>query len=202
VVTDEDRRRAVMYDSKREREQLKVSAQSIEDFLHSLELVVDIAPASEATLPRVQQLIQRTNQFNLTTRRYEAAELAAMSRDPDWRIYTARARDKFGDHGLVATALAHAEGPRWRIDSFLMSCRVIGYGVETALLAALSEDARAAGASTLLGEFVPTKKNAPAREFYALHGFAPDGATGWVRSLADGPVDSARWIRSTADTGA
>jgi FkbH-like protein len=199
VVTEEDRNRVHQYQSKRQRDQLRATTQSLEEYLHSIEIAVEITQATEATLPRVHQLFERTNQFNLTAQRYEAGQLATFARDPGWRFYTLRARDRFGDHGLVATALVRAEDKRWTVDSLLMSCRVFGYGVETALLAVVSEDARAAGANTLIGDYIETKKNSPARDFYLHHGFTTEGTVGgvtrWRRPLTEGSVALPAWIK-------
>jgi FkbH-like protein len=199
AITDEDRTRTQMYQAKRQREQTRVSAGSLEDYLESLDIIVTIGQVDEASLPRVHQLFQRTNQFNLTTRRYAVAELEAVAQDRACRLYTLRARDRFGDHGLVATALVRSEADAWRVDSFLMSCRVIGYGVETALLATLSEDALAAGVNKLIGEYIETAKNAPARDFYSRHGFSQldtrDGVTRWVASLTGASKTLPPWIR-------
>jgi len=200
VVTEEDRMRATQYQSKQQREQLRESVPTLDAYLASLGIEVAVTPASDATLPRVHQLVQRTNQFNVTARRYDAAQLAEFHHDAVWRIYTLRARDRFGDHGLVAAALVRLEAKRWTIDNFLMSCRVIGLGVETALLAAVSREAREAGAETLIGEYVETKKNAPARDLFERHGFVVDetfsGTTRSARSLRDGGVKCPAWIRA------
>jgi FkbH-like protein len=149
----------------------------------------------------LHQLFQRTNQFNTTTRRYDAGELAKLSNDPAARLYTLRARDRFGDHGLVAVALVQIEdenGP-WHIDSFLMSCRVIGYGIETALLAVVSEAALAAGSQLLRGEHIPTPKNPPVADLFARHGFRETGVEGEVslfeRDLAAGPIPRPEWLK-------
>jgi FkbH-like protein len=199
AITEEDRIRTQMYQAQRQRKQTRVSVGSLEDYLESLDITVTIGQVDEASLPRVHQLFLRTNQFNLTTRRYAVAELEAVAADRACRLYTLRARDRFGDHGLVATALVRSETDTWKVDSFLMSCRVIGYGVETALLATVGEDALAAGAKKLVGEYIETAKNAPARDFYSQHGFSEldnkDGVTRWVASLAKASQTSPPWIR-------
>jgi FkbH-like protein len=204
VATAEDRARVALYRAKRQREGARVEARSVEDYLQSLEIEVEIGPVDEASLGRVQQLFQRTNQFNLTTRRYDAGELRAFAESDRHRLYTLRARDRFGDHGLVAVALVRTEEDAWLVDSFLMSCRVIGYGVETALLAALCEDAWAAGVPALVGEFQATRKNAPASDFYSRHGFAgevegssEEGVARFRRDLAAGLVESPPWVKVT-----
>jgi FkbH-like protein len=199
-VTDADRARGGQYRVRVEREQAKAaSGGSLGDFLHSLELVVQVAPAAPATLSRVHQLFQRTNQFNLTTRRHDLAHLAAAANDHSRRLFALRAHDRLSDHGLVGAALVEMDGSRWRVESLVLSCRVIGYGVETAFVAALASAAREAGASTLEGEMVPTEKNHPARDCWARHGFAhretADGVETWERALDDGGPAAPEWVR-------
>jgi len=105
VLTDEDRSRVEQYRAKQKRDEIRASAQSVDEYLHSLEIAVEIFLASDATLPRIHQLFQRTNQFNLTSRRYDEAQFVALLKDSRVRICALRARDRFGDHGLVAAAL-------------------------------------------------------------------------------------------------
>ena len=197
-LTSEDRSRAAQYSATRERKRARGCATSLEDYLGSLRIVVETTRATVETLPRVHQLMQRTNQFNLTTRRYDAGQVAAFARDPARRIYVLRSRDRFGDHGVVATAVVRVDEDCWTMDSFLMSCRVIGYGVETALLAAVSREAERAGADVLVGEFIETDKNAPARDFYPRHGFRRDtvlnGVIRWRRRLSDGCPEDPTWV--------
>jgi FkbH-like protein len=205
AVTVEDRTRVEQYHSKRQRDQLRDGVETIDAYLHSLGIEIDIRATSEESLPRVHQLFQRTNQFNLTARRYDLAQLRERAASADWRLYELRARDRFGDHGLVATALVGVDLNEWTVDSFLMSCRVIGYGVETALLSVISTDAIAAGAAVVVGEQIQTRKNAPARDFYERHGFAPpeanDGTERWRRSLEAGAITWPAWLtrRDTND---
>jgi len=200
-ATAEDNQRVAPYREKRDRESAREKVTSVAEYLENLAIKLKIAPAEETTLPRVHQLFQRTNQFNTTTRRYDAGDLAKLSGDPAARLYTLRARDRFGDHGLVAVALmrlADVDGA-WRIDSFLMSCRVIGYGIETALLAVVSEAALAAGSQLLRGEYIPTPKNPPVADLFARHGFRETGVEGEVslfeRDLTDGPIPRPEWLK-------
>jgi FkbH-like protein len=206
AVTDEDRTRTRQYVERREREQLRVSAQSVEEYLGSLGIVVDTAPVSERTLPRVHQLFQRTNQFNLTGRRYDLGALTNWAEDAEWRVYTTQVSDRFGDHGLVATAVVHVTPDAWVIDNLVMSCRVIGYGVEDALLARVSADARGAAARWLEGEFIPTPKNEPARDFYSRHAFSREAPNGqperWRRNVAEHAVPMPAWITNRPTNGA
>jgi FkbH-like protein len=200
AVTQEDRSRVSQYAANRQREQVRVSAASLEQYLASLAIRVEIGPVTDAMLPRLAQLYQRTNQFNVTTRRYDAGDLRRFMGDPGRKLYAVKAGDRFGDHGLVATALVRREDERWTIDSFLMSCRVIGYGVETALLAQLSADVLRTGATRLGGEFIPTKKNAPAKDVYIRHGFIAEGTDGgveqWTLDLSTNPIAIPPWIQA------
>ena len=171
ALSDEDRQRGEYYAAQRERVELQRSAPSKEDFYRGLAQVAEIAPVNPHTLARVSQLTQKTNQFNLTTRRYTEQQISEMSASPAWRVWSLRLKDRYADNGLVGVAIARLDGEVCEIDSFLLSCRVIGRTVETALLAHLAADARAQGARVLQGWFLPTKKNAPALEFYREHGF-------------------------------
>lgn len=175
TLTTEDRERAGMYAQEEQRRTLQTSAGSLDDFLRSLELVLTVGRVDESTLPRVAQLLAKTNQFNLTTRRHDEAAIRQMCADGCglW----VRVRDRFGDAGLVGVVIAVPDGAGvWRVDTLLMSCRVIGRRVETAMLALLERAAVQAGVRTLLGEFIPTVKNQPAAAFLPEHGFvARDG---------------------------
>lgn len=205
TVTEEDRTRTQQYAERRQREHLRVESQTPERYLESLAIVVEMGLASPKTLPRVHQLFQRTNQFNLTARRYELGRLADLMGDPGWRLYTSQVSDRFGDHGLVAAALARVDGDAWRIENLVMSCRVIGYGVEDALLARVMEDARLSHARRLAGEVIATPKNAPARDFYGRNGFMRTEDAGeigrWERELST-PTAAPAWITMRTGDGA
>jgi FkbH-like protein len=128
-----------------------------------------------------------------------------MMREPTHRVYALRAADRFGDNGIVGLLIAACEGPAWRIDTCLMSCRVIGRGIETALLARVAGDAAAAGVRELVGEYVRSAKNALVADFYPRHGFAlahepAEGHSLWRRALdAEPPLVTPAWIRARAD---
>ena len=210
-LSEEDRRRGEYYASDRQRAKLEGTVTTKEDFYRSLEQVAEIALVNAATLARVAQLTQKTNQFNLTTRRYTEQQVAAMAECPGWRVWSLRVADRYADNGLVGVAIAHMDGETCQIDTFLMSCRVIGRTVETALLAHLAADARAQGAQWLQGWFLPTRKNAPAMEFYKDHGFAPAQETGtgletgtgvlWRLDLHEKQVAAPEWIRVVSPSG-
>jgi len=172
ALTAEDRKRAALYQEDTGRQVLRQQAGSLEDFLAGLEMTLTVGRVDEGTLPRVAQLLGKTNQFNLTTRRHSAAELQSLI-DSGAIALWARVKDRFGDSGLIAASVMVPEGGEaWRIDTCLMSCRVIGRGVETALLAVMEKLAHEGGGRLLVGEFIPTSKNQPAADFLPRHGFS------------------------------
>ena len=199
TLSEEDRQRGHYYAAQRARADLEQKVNSREDFYRSLEQVAEIAPVNPQTLARVAQLTQKTNQFNLTTRRYSDQQISEMASNPACRVWTLRVRDRYADNGLVGVAIARTDAQVCEIDSFLMSCRVIGRTVETALLAHLAADARRQGASQLQGWFLPTKKNAPAQEFYSQHGFEivdqQDAGALWRLDLTRNTIVSPEWVR-------
>ena len=134
---------------------------------------IKIEAPSAITVSRVAQLTQRTNQLNMTTRRYTETDIEHMISSPDVRVATVRVEDRFGDNGIVGVMIAKLYGEAWELDTFLLSCRVIGRTVETAMLAWLCEQAERAGAIELVGEFIATSKNKPAAKIYPDHGFQP-----------------------------
>jgi len=200
AITSEDRERHAQYETARLRTAVKMAAGSVDGYLRSLEIRVAIGGATPDTFARVAQLFAKTNQFNTTTRRYALADVESFAVDPGMRLWTLASNDRFGDHGLVAVALVRCDETRWDIDSFVMSCRVIGYGIETALLAHVAEAARSAGATALRGDFIETKKNVPARELYARHGFTresqSDARESWTLALTDN-LPFPTWIERT-----
>lgn len=198
-LTKEDLARGEMYVGKRKRTELEKSATSIEDFLRTLELKIRVVEVNDFDAPRVVQLINKTNQFNLTTRRYTDAEIDDYRKSKDVAVYSMAVQDKFGDEGLVGVAIVRKKNTEWLIDSFLMSCRVIGRSAETAMLAKIVADARRAKAKRITGEYIPTKKNLPAVDFYERHGFRmptkfEDDVTTWTLDLGSQTVDVPEWI--------
>jgi len=171
-VTEDDRNRLNEYKAQAQRAELESAAGGREEFLASLGIVCTFASATQAPMSRAVQLLAKTNQFNVTTRRHSAAEVEEFASAQGGQAVVVRVRDRFGDAGVVGLALARNEGDTCRIDSFLLSCRVIGRGIETALLAQIAEGAVRHGATRLVGEFIPTKKNTVCASFYPDHGFA------------------------------
>jgi FkbH-like protein len=172
VVTEDDVNRLGEYKAQAHRAQLEDGAGSREEFLGSLEIVCTFLSALDAPLSRAVQLLAKTNQFNLTTRRRSAAEIEEFAAATGGQAIVVRVRDRFGDAGVVGLALARNVADECHIDSLLLSCRVIGRGIETAMLSHIAENARRMGAQRVIGEFIPTKKNAPCASFFNDNGFA------------------------------
>ncbi|HET9847204.1 MAG TPA: HAD-IIIC family phosphatase [Candidatus Dormibacteraeota bacterium] len=204
ALTTEDRTRTQQYRMRSAASALAASAEGIEDFYRSLEMEARIAPFDEFHLPRIAQLINKTNQFNLTTRRYTPEELRALMRDPTVIHRYLKLRDRFGDHGLVSVLIARRAGTNLDIETWLMSCRVISRTVDAEMLAHLSELARQKGVDTIRGTYIPSARNAIVSEIYGKYGFvrvgSHDGATSWEYDLAgQGPIRNgfiANWSES------
>jgi FkbH-like protein len=196
--TAEDTHRTRQYQESRSREAYRGSVDSVESFLRGLELRVDVAQVDDDSMARVVQLLAKTNQFNLTTRRHDEPTIRRRMASSEWRVYTMRVTDRFGDFGLTGIAIVAPGEGRWELESFLMSCRVIGKSVETALLARIAEDARAAGATELSAEFIDSGRNQVAAAFLPAHGFSAGADGRWVRSVEDGGPEWPKWIEAAS----
>jgi len=198
VLSEEDRQRTEMYQAQSVRAELERTASSKEDFYRALEQKAEVERVGPATLARTAQLTQKTNQFNLTTKRYSEQEIAGLAVEPGCAVYTLRVRDRFADNGLVGVAIVRRAGECAEIDTLLMSCRVIGRTVETGFLSFLIAEAERSGAKRVEGWFLPTKKNAPARDFYERHGFQrveeSGGGSKWSLDLPQHQVRCPEWI--------
>lgn len=199
-LSSEDRQRTSYYKADTARDAAQSSAEDLAGFLKMLDMTARIAAVEPATLERSFQLIQRSNQFNLTTRRHSSADVRAMMVDPSWLTRTVSLRDRFGDNGLISVLLAKVEGEELRIDTWLMSCRVLKRGVEQALLAHVVAAARERGLKAVKGEYVPTAKNALVRDHYATLGFRPvaaedSGRTAWILPIDGSWIPAATFIK-------
>jgi len=188
-VTEEDRKRADMMRAERDREVLGAQI-SHADFLQTLDLKVDLFRARTEDLGRITQLINKTNQFNLTTVRRTLDEVRALASSDDFRVYGLRVTDKFGEYGLTGVVIIaiSPDRRRWTIDSLMLSCRVLGRGVEAALVGGLANDARTEGAVELVGSYIPTAKNALCASFLPEQGFSQIGEREWRLALDDAPA--------------
>jgi FkbH-like protein len=198
----EDRNRARLYKQRAAAENLRGKTPNLEDFYRSLEMEIIIEPVNAGSLARAAQLTQKTNQLNLTTRRYTEADIDARQRDRSWHCCTVTVRDRFGDNGIIGVMLAQHLADRLILDTFLMSCRVIGRTVETAMLAHLCDVAERFGARLIEATLIPTSKNLPVRPLLPDHKFEQvgerDGASIWHLDTATRRLRCPEWFRSAA----
>jgi FkbH-like protein len=173
ALTGEDAERTAQYSARAAAGRSRSSASSLQEFLDSLAMEATVATASATSLPRVAQLVGKTNQFNLTTRRRSLSELQQLMARNDVWILTARLRDRFADHGLVGVVIAFQVDDVFVLDTLLMSCRVIGRSLEDELVALAATEARRRRCSALRGLYVPTEKNSLVAGLYARLGFRP-----------------------------
>ncbi|HEU5124960.1 MAG TPA: amino acid adenylation domain-containing protein [Verrucomicrobiae bacterium] len=162
-LTAEDRQRAGMYRDQQEREKLRANANGLAEFIASLDLKIDIAPMSAEQLTRVSQLTHRTNQFNCTTIRRTETEIQSLANSSD--ILIVKVRDRFGDYGLVGVVIASNHGAMLDVETFLLSCRVLGRGVEHAILAHLGKLALERELEWVDVHYHRSEKNKPAHDF-------------------------------------
>ena len=177
-ISEEDRVRSEMMLQETWRKGL-ASSLSAEDFTKSLKLSIDLFEVKAEHVTRVTQLINKTNQFNLTTQRRTAAEVAKLCNTPGVKLLAWRVADRFGDYGLVGVLILLNAANLIDIDTYLMSCRVLGRGVENAVFAAIAEYARGQNVTKLRGQYVPTQKNSLVADLYRDHGFKPVGDGYW-----------------------
>ncbi len=177
AVTDDDRARNSQYQGNRQREALKASATDLPSYLRGLEMRLIWRRFDQIGLQRTVQLINKTNQFNLTTRRYTDDDVLGIMRDNRSFGLQLRLLDRFGDNGIIAILIGRMlDGSDLLIDTWLMSCRVLGRQVEPTSLNLIAAQAQALGAKRLLGDYYPTKKNGMVKDHYTRLGFADGGA--------------------------
>jgi FkbH-like protein len=184
----EDMDRARLYKVSVQRETARSLATDMDSFLRDLEMEADIGPADTFHLPRMTQLLAKTNQFHPTTTRHNEAELTALTANPHAWVRWFSLRDRFGDHGLVSVVVLRPEGDSLAIDSWAMSCRVFSRGLEELIFLEMVQASRDMGARRLIGRYLPTSKNHPVANLYEQLGFIFDGAEGegsrWVMDLS------------------
>ena len=184
--TAEDAGRGAMYAARAQAQAEAAATTDVGGFLRGLKMVGKLAPPTDADMARVAQLEMKTNQFNLTTRRYSEAALRDFMARDDAVVLAFHLADRFGDHGLVSTLIAIQSGDMLRIDSWLMSCRVFAREAEQFILRGLLDVAAARGVICVIGEYIPTAKNGVVADLYARLGFVEDENTGfWHRNVTE-----------------
>jgi len=174
-LTQADLQRADSYVAEAHRKEHRETALTLDEFLESLDQQVTIEEIVDGSVARAAQMSQRTNQFNLTTRRYVVSDFEKMNTDPSVKSFTVNVKDRFGDSGITGLVILRFEHEKAEIDTFLLSCRALGRRVENILLEFLTDHARIAGAHYLIGRYIPTGKNAQVANFYLHEGFDPIG---------------------------
>jgi len=169
-LTDEDKAKTQMYQTEAKRKAIQSTSLDLDDYIKVLEMRADIHLMRDEELERVHQLCSKTNQFNLTTKRYTQKEIADMSGDERFDIFTVSSSDKFGDNGLVGVVICERMNNDVCIDTFLMSCRVMGRKLENVIMSSIV-GYYGGKAGKLVGIFVPTKKNVPVIKKYDELGF-------------------------------
>ena len=164
-TTEEDRNRVRMYQDNAQRERFRAQTSSLNDFIAGLMVRVEIGEATEDQLSRVSQLTFRTNQFNFTTIRRSPSEIREFLEREDTGCLAVRVADRFGDYGLVGVVLYEAEADRFKLDTFLLSCRVLGRAVEHTVLSSMGQRALSTGKRFVELSCLPTERNLPARDF-------------------------------------
>jgi FkbH-like protein len=183
--SETDVQRAEMYRQEAQRETARRGIATVDEYLASLEMKLVLERFDRFNLPRIAQLIQRSNQFNLATRRYSEAQCEALMNDPTKVPFYISLRDRFGDYGLISVVILDVQDDRVVVDEYLMSCRVLQRGVEHYAMTEIVRIARERGSRHVEGTFRPTAKNAMVREFYSQFGFhktheSPEGDVTWV----------------------
>ena len=203
-VVQDDLGRSAYYGSNAQRSAYETGFGNYEGFLASLEMTAEIGPFCPIYLERITQLINKTNQFNLTTRRYTSAEVEAISRDPSYVTLYGRLADKFGDNGLVSVIIGRVFDMTVELDLWLMSCRVLKREMEFAMFDALVEQCQVHGIRRIVGVYIPSKKNSMVAGHYASLGFSRvDGTSGggdvWQYDVPQTHSARTRYIRRTAE---
>ncbi len=184
--------RTQMYKERKSRTNFVASKpkHSTTDLFKQLDLKCQVALSDRKSLPRIHELINRTNQFNTTGRRTSLKEVEFWHQNPDWSIYTARSKDRFGDMGLVGVLLVNNAQEQTTIEIFVLSCRVFGYGIETAILKAVSEDSIG---KTISGIITPTSVNQPCQSVFSDHHFRQEGDM-WIYDHASPQIINREWL--------
>lgn len=172
ALSEDDRRRSRMYQANLQRAQQQVFFADYGEYLRSLEMKAVIRPFESMYMARIAQLTNKSNQFNLTTKRFTQAQIEEAAADPSLITLYGKLEDRFGDNGVVSVVIARKDGRSAHIGLWLMSCRVLKRGMEDAMMDELIGRCRKAGIDTVFGYYYPTAKNGMVREFYAQFGFS------------------------------
>jgi FkbH-like protein len=190
--TEESKRRTEMYRQQAARSKVSASSGNNEQALKKLGLWYTFTQVDMSQLDRVHELVSRTNQFNTTTKRYSKAQLVKFVNSDHSKIYVSNLGDSYGDLGLVAVVIVFIEEDLIEIDSFIMSCRAMGFGLENQVLFELCEKYKQE--KVIKGLFSPTDRNSPCASFYANNGFVSKLDNEWVLPLGSTSLHPVQWL--------
>lgn len=190
-LSEDDRKRTAMYQENAKRAKEEAAFENYEDYLKALNMKAEIKSFTPVYMARIAQLTNKSNQFNLTTRRYTQPEIEEAAANPDYITLYGKLEDKFGDNGVISVVIGHNIENVLHIDLWIMSCRVLKRDMEYAMMDTVAEACKKQGITEIRGYYYPTAKNSMVKEFYALQGFEKikedeQGNTEWRLSLADG----------------
>jgi FkbH-like protein len=171
-LTEEDLGKAKMYAENAKREDNKKAFASLDEFIKDLNICLMVQRVDNSTIARAHQMLQKTNQFNLTTKRYTEAEVAQMANDSSFLMLIGNVKDKFGDNGFSILSIIKLKSEtEAEIDSFLMSCRIMGRRIEFTFLREIEKRLENIGVRTIYANYVPSAKNSPCKDFYEEAGY-------------------------------
>lgn len=205
-VVSDDLNRAAYYSSNAQRSSYQADFLNYGEFLASLGMTAEIASFSSVYLERITQLINKTNQFNLTTKRYTIAEIEAISKDSTCITLYGRLADRFGDNGLVSVLTGRIAGEELEVDLWLMSCRVLNREMELAMFDALIEQCQVRGIRKIIGVYISSKKNSMVEDHYRKLGFVAghescEGRQCWDYEIPQAYSEKSRYIRRLVSMG-
>ena len=178
-ITKDDVQRKIMYKQEQNRKKLESSTENLNEYLKKLDIKIRIKLDNEFSISRISQLILKTNQFNLTTKRYQEEEIKEFVEDKTMIVGCSEVDDKFGENGITNVFIIKTKSNEWIIDTFLLSCRIMGRGIEEGIIGKILEIAKNKGIEKITATFIPTEKNKPAENFLKNYGFEKDGEK-WV----------------------
>jgi len=178
-ITQDDAKRKMMYKQEQNRQEFESSTKNLNEYLEKLDIKIKIKMDDRISIPRISQLILKTNQFNLTTKRYQEEEIKDFVEDKKMIVGCSEVEDKFGENGITNVFIIKTKPNEWVIDTFLLSCRIMGRGIEEGIIGKILEIAKGRGIEKITATFIPTEKNKPAENFLKNYGFEKEGEN-WI----------------------
>ena len=170
-ITKDDTHRKIMYKQEQNRQKLESSTENLNEYLKKLDIKIKIKLNDKFSISRISQLILKTNQFNLTTKRYQEEQIKEFVKDETMIVGCSEIEDKFGENGITNVFIIKTKPNEWIIDTFLLSCRIMGRGIEEGIIGKILEIAKNKGIEKITATFIPTEKNKPAENFLKNYGF-------------------------------